>query len=576
MRLRGGEADIPRFRQELARLTGRSDIDIWDLPAQYADGQRQVAFESRCLLALAGAAFLAALLLLGQFLARYAADIAGDLRTLRAVGLTTWQALLCGAAGPAVAGTAGAVAAAGGAIVASRWFPIGIAALLEPSPGISTDWVVLGPALVIVPVLVTGGALLIVRAALRATAAGTAIRRLALAAAAVRAGLATPVLIGIRFALESGRGRTAVPVRPALAGAVIGVLGIVGAFTFARGVTDSVAHPERWGQTYQLVAETGRNGEDWSPTATLTAALGRLPDVTGVDDSRVAVATAAGGRDSVTLYEYAAGAKSVPVVVLSGSLPQTADQVLLAPRTLDALHARVGGRVRLTGSTGTGRDLTVSGSGLVPEGSHNSYADGGWVTSAGYQSLFRGFKYHLVLVTLAPPAQTADAPAVLAAQLAHTRPELASTEFDPADPPEEAADLLQVQELPVVLGLFLAVLALGAVGHALVTGARRRAADIAILRTLGLTRWDCRVIFVTQSAVLAAVGLVAGIPAGLATGRLLWHAVADYTPVQYVPPLDVSVVLVTIAAAIALAGLLAALPGHRAARLPVARILRTE
>ena len=107
VRLRGGEAGIPRFRQELARVTGRSDIDIVDLPARYASVQRQISFESRCLLALACAAFLAALFLLGQALARYTADAAGDLQTMRAVGMTAWQAVLCAAAGPAVAGWLG-------------------------------------------------------------------------------------------------------------------------------------------------------------------------------------------------------------------------------------------------------------------------------------------------------------------------------------------------------------------------------------------------------------------------------------------------------------------------------------
>jgi len=417
--------------------------------------------------------------------------------------------------------------------------------------------------------------MLAAQAALRATARDAPVHSSALTAAATRAGLATPVVIGIRFALEPGRGRSAVPVRPALAGAVIGVLGIVGAFTFAHGITDSLAHPERFGQTFQLVAETGRNNQDVGPTAKVIAALDKSPDVTGVDNSRVAVATAAQGRDSITLYEYAAGPKPMPVVVLSGSMPHTADQVLLAPRTLAFLHARVGGRVWLTGSRGS-RDLTVSGSGLVPEGSHNSYADGGWVTEAGYQGLFSGFKYHEVMVTLVPSARTADAGSVLAAQISHGQPALKDLEFDPIDPPDEVAELLQVRVLPVVLGIFLAVLALGAVGHALVTVARGRANDIAILRTLGLTRRDCRLILTTQSTVLAVVGLAFGIPAGLTIGRLLWHVVAEYTPVQYVPPLAMGVLLAITPAAIVLAGLLAAWPAHRAAHLRVAQILRTE
>ena len=576
VRLRGGEADIPRFRQEMTRVTGRSDIDIWDLPAQYADAQRQITFESRCLLALAGAALVAALFLLGQTLARSAAAATGELQIMSAVGLTTWQAALCGAAGPAVAGLAGAVIAAGGEVVASRWFPIGTAALAEPAPGVSVDWVVIGPALIAVPVLVAAGAMLVTRAALRATARDAPARSSAVAGAVTRAGLAAPAVIGVRFVLEPGRGRSAVPVRPALAGAIIGVLGIVAAFTFSHAVTDSVKHPERFGQTFQLVAETGRNGHDVSPAPTLISALDKSSQVTGVNDARVAVATADQGRSSITFYEYAAGRKPMPVVVLHGTMPHAADQVVLAPRTLASLHARVGGRVWLAGNKGAGRFMTVSGSGLVPEGSHNSYADGGWMTSAGYQSLFSGFKYHEVMITMAPGDQSERAEVTLAARIEHSQPALQTLDFEPADPPEEVTELRQVTVLPVVLGIFLALLAAGAVGHALVTMTRRRATDIAILRTLGLTRPNCRLIFATQATVLAVTGLIFGIPAGLVAGRSIWRVVASYTPVQYVPPLALGVLLAVAPGAILLAGLLAAWPGHRAVHLQITQILHAE
>ncbi len=78
VRLHGGEAAIPPLRRDIARLTGRSDIDIWDLPSQFSETQRQISFESRCLLALAGAAFAATLFLLGQRRVGNAGDRPGD------------------------------------------------------------------------------------------------------------------------------------------------------------------------------------------------------------------------------------------------------------------------------------------------------------------------------------------------------------------------------------------------------------------------------------------------------------------------------------------------------------------
>ncbi len=40
--------------------------------------------------------------------------------------------------------------------------------------------------------------------------------------------------------------------------------------------------------------------------------------------------------------------------------------------------------------------------------------------------------------------------------------------------PTEVAEIRQVRILPIVLGIFLALLAVGAVGHALATAVRRR------------------------------------------------------------------------------------------------------
>src|SRR4029453_17521296 len=77
-------------------------------------------------------------------------------------------------------------------------------------------------------------------------------RRSSVAGLAARAGAPVPLTVGASFALDRGRGAQAVPVFPALLGAVVGVLGVVGALTFAAGVDDAAAHPERFGQVSQL------------------------------------------------------------------------------------------------------------------------------------------------------------------------------------------------------------------------------------------------------------------------------------------------------------------------------------
>jgi ABC-type lipoprotein release transport system permease subunit len=575
VRLRGGESAIPQFRADLARVTGRSDLDVGDLWAQYRDGQRSLSFEARSLVAFAGAALIAALFLIGQAIVRYAAASTSELQTLRALGMTPRQSVVMAAAGPAIIGCLGAVVAIVIGYLASHWTPIGSASRIEPHPGLSFDWVVFGPGLVVIAVLVSAGATVAAWLAVGAARRTQVSRTSSVAAAVARAGLPAPVVIGTRFALEAGRGRTSVPVRPALIGAIVGVLGIVGAFTFARGVNDAAGNLDRFGQTYQSADFAGYNSQNFGPTDKVISALQADPNVTGVDDALTAVATGPGGNDSISLYEYSGGNKPIPVVITSGRMAAAADEIVLAPRTLAAMHTAVGKRVQLTGSNGS-KTFTVTGSGLVVEGPHNSYADGGWVTGAGYNSIFKGFKFRIVLVSLRKDAQGPNESAALTAAISKNDASLSSVSFSPPEQPSEVQQLREVRKLPIALGIFLVLLALGAVGHALATAVRRRAHDLAVLRALGMTQGQCRWVVVTQATVLAIIGLIFGVPLGVAIGRTVWRSVATYTPLQYVPPLAFWALVLVAPAALVIANLLAAWPGHRAARLRIAQILRAE
>ncbi|MEP7019679.1 MAG: FtsX-like permease family protein, partial [Pseudonocardiales bacterium] len=574
VRLRGGEAALPQLRRDIALVSRRSDIDILDVPDLLRSGQRSIAFESRCLVAFAGAAFAAALVLIGQAIARYAAASTAELQTMRALGMTPRQSIAMAAAGPTIAGVAGASLGAFAAYVAAHWFPIGDAALAEPAPGAKVDWLVFAPGIALTCLLVSGGAVMAGWLALGAARRAGAARRSSVAAAAARSGLPVPIVVGMRFALEAGRGRTSIPVRPALVGAVVGVLGILAAFTFSRGVTDAAGHPERFGQTFQVGAFVGISDQSFGPVEKALPVLIASPDVAGVSDARTAVATGPGGKGSVSLWVRSDGPKVLPVVVTSGRMPKSADEVALAPRSLAALHTRVGAHVRLAGNKpGT---FKVTGTALVPEGPHNGYSDGGWLTDAGYDSIFRGFKFRLILVALRSGTDASVVGPQLAAAVSKAAPQWDAITFDKPDPLSEIADLRQVRILPIVLGLFLALLAVGAVGHALATAVRRRSHDLAVLRALGMTQWQCRGVVVTQASVLAVFGLLLGIPLGLAVGRTVWRFVADYTPLQYVAPMAVWTLLLVGPAALLIANALAAWPGQRAARLRIAHILRAE
>ncbi|HEX6856540.1 MAG TPA: FtsX-like permease family protein [Streptosporangiaceae bacterium] len=577
IRLRNGRADLPRFRADLARVTHRNDIDIWDNLGTFGVAAQQVdSFEAACMLAFGLAALAAAIFLLGQSIARYISATVAELQLLRAVGMTPRQAVVAAAAGPfltAIAGTALGVAAA---IVVSQWMPIGAAALVEPGPGISADWLVLGVGGAVIPLLVLAGSAAVAAAAVAAGRAARPARRSSVALALTRAGAPVPLVIGSRFALEAGRGRSAVPVRPALAGAIVGVLGVLAAFTFTAGVTDAAHHPERFGQTAQLLLYVGMNGQTPPRVPEALAAVARDPGVAGLNDARIAVAYS--GNVPLTTYSIApVGGKQIPVVLTAGRLPAGAGEIVLAPISAQDLHANVGSVIPVSGGPGT-RRYTVTGIGFVPNGPHNGYADGAWVTPAGYQQIFTGaryaYKFRIAEVTVRPGADVAAVGRRISKVASQTARQTAA--FQVAPPPDEVRQIRDVSVLPVALSGFLALLAAGAVGHALATAVRRRRHELGVLRALGLTRPQSWLVVITQASLLALIGLVFGVPLGLALGRRLWHQVAETTPLAYHPPLAVWALLLIVPAGLLAANLLAVWPGHRAAGLRSGQVLRTE
>jgi FtsX-like permease family protein len=579
IRLKGGTAAIPAFRADLARVTGRSDIDVWN-NREFFGGviERTTWYEAACLFAFALAALVAAIFLIGQSVARYTSATVADLQVLQAVGMTPRQAVASATAPPLLAAAAGATLGVVAAIVASRWMPIAAASYQEPHPGVSADWLILGPGWVLAPVLVAAGSAAAAALALAPRRRRAVPRRSAVAAAAASAGLGVPVVVGARFALEPGRGRAAVPVRPALLGAVAGVLGVLAAFTFSAGVSDAAANPARFGQTWQLDTFLGLSGHDFTPAAgQVLRAAAADSDVTGVDDALVGGAQS--GQVSVESFTYdAVGGKQVPVVLTGGRMPAAADEIALAPTTASDMHAAIGSVVRLAGAAGP-RALTVTGIGFVPQGPHNTYDEGAWLTPAGYNRLFRGahyaFKFHLAVVSVRPGADVQTTAIRLNKAAAAVKGGEAFP-FSPPPPLSQVQTVRDVAALPLALSAFLAVLAVGAVGHALSIAVRRRRHELAVLRALGLTRWQSRLVIGTQATLLALVGLAFGIPLGIALGRILWHAAANMTPLAYNPPWALLALLLIAPVALLAANLLAAWPARRAARLRTAHILRTE
>jgi hypothetical protein len=256
----------------------------------------------------------------------------------------------------------------------------------------------------------------------------------------------------------------------------------------------------------------------------------------------------------------------------------TRNEIALAPDTALQLHAVIGSTIRLAGGSAP-KAVKVTGIAFVPSGPHNGYADGAWLTPAGYDRIFAGarysFKFHTATVTLRPGANVRAAARRLNAAAAAIDGGGAFT-FAPPPAQPEVQQIKELEVLPLALAAFLAVLAFAAVGHTLSIAVNRRRHELAVLRALGMTRLQTQMAIATQASLLALVGLALGVPLGLALGRGIWRVVAGFTPLAYHPPVAGWALLLIGPIALVGANALAAWPGRHAARLRTGQVLRTE
>jgi ABC-type lipoprotein release transport system permease subunit len=131
-------------------------------------------------------------------------------------------------------------------------------------------------------------------------------------------------------------------------------------------------------------------------------------------------------------------------------------------------------------------------------------------------------------------------------------------------------------EAPDLLAGSLALGAVVALGLCLVASVRRRRRDLALLKALGFTRAQLAWTVAWQSTIAAAVGVIAGLPAGAALGRWLWDLFARSIYVVPDAPVPAVSLLLVAGAAFVLANAVAAFPGAYAARTPAALVLRAE
>jgi ABC-type lipoprotein release transport system permease subunit len=563
MTLKRGEADFDAFHAGVERTLG-GPTNVVHGPEIFGTKKlHNIAHVERAgLLLFALTVLLGAGVLVGQALVRAVAAGAGDLPTWRAIGADRTTAVPAMVLPSVVSGAIAAVATVATALALSPRFPIGFTRRFELDPGVHADWMVLGLFALGVAIVVVGAAWL--TAEIRVRRGDRSPTRPPLVAGAMSLDMPPAMLIGARLASEPGRGRRAVPVRSALLGAIVGVVGLVGCLTFRAGLADTVDDRARAGVVWDF--EFAQTGEFTPETQKMVENDDAVDDILHAKWARAV--TIDGKGTSVFGMESVRG--DIALKIVEGRAPEGPDELAIAPATMQDLGIHVGDEVQVGPNE---RPMRVVGSALLPPSSHTQYDQSAWTTLDGLAALAPDgvdpydFYEDRLLVRWKDGADVAAAQERL----------LPLVEWgDAAAIPEQVAGLRFVRTLPFFLALFFAVLGSATVAHALVTTVRRRKHDLAILRSIGFTRRNSRFAIAWQATLLTIAGLLVGVPLGIIVGRAAWKQVAEDFPVVYVPPLALLGVLLVVPVALLIANLLAAGPARAATRIRPAQVLRTE
>ena len=587
VRVRGGAAGWNAFAASAMRVDrgailqpGGGDV----LQGAAASAERGTHLEAVALLLFGGLAAFVTVLLAGQAMTRQVLLEEGDLTILAGLGMSRAQIAAMVVLRAGLTGVAGGALAVAAAVAASPLMPVGLARLAEISPGISVDAVVLTAGFLTIVVLVAALAAL---PAWRVSRRGPGPRgdgtgRLGtprLGGLLTRSPLPLTTVMGVRFGLERGRGRTAVPVGTALAGAAAAVLAVTAALTFGASLDQLVNSPRQQGWNWDVLV--GNLNATSDPAGQIVPRLAGDPLV----GSYSALTVLQGGGFTVDgaavantfVFDPLKGAVFPPL--LDGRPPRTPGEIVLGSSTLRQIGRHVGQTVKFWTPAGA-TTMRVVGRMIVPSVGDiltNDLGQGAWVP-ASYFRRFNAEAARLRLASAPPPFYqlfaVRYAPGVPPAQ-AFTR---LRHDFGPTVlrhiPGQNIVNLQSVDGLPLVLAGLAAFLGAVTLGNTMMIFVRRRRRDLAILKTLGFRRRQVAAAVAWQATSFILVALAAGLPLGVAAGRWAWDLAAAQLESAAPPVIPALAIALIVPTALLAGNALAAIPARTAARTAPAISLR--
>jgi hypothetical protein len=584
VRLRHGASDLPAFESRARALGGES---VSDLDTEAAAIESSVHPQVIGWWILSGLAALVGLIVVAQALSRQAEVEADTFATLSALGVSRRQLVLLGVARSVAVGVAGAAAGVLLALLLSPLTPVGEARLADPSPGFGVDLFVLAPVVVVALVAVVALGLWPAIRAARLTRDGAPApvpRPSRVVAALITAGAPPSVLMGVRHALERGRGRNAIPVGSALLGSILAVTALCATGVFGSSLNHLTTTPSLYGQPFDAwFSPEDLNGQ--AQATRMLAAIEAQPAVT-------AITAGISGDIKVngTTVDALAGRAlrgSLLLTTTDGRLPVAPNEIALGISTLHRVHARVGSLVHVVtplpqGGSRTGSYRVVGATAFPPDFGTGGLGTGAVTTLTGLLGPQCPPGAARLSCQLEAVYQTAGAFLVQVApdqagratldRLAWAYPAAVNYPV----PPTDLVNFGESVNFPLILGLVLIVFGVATLLHVLVVSVTRRRREMGLLKSLGFVRGQVASMVWWQTTAVAVVGIVVGVPAGIAIGRLVWQAFANSFGVVAIPVVVGWVIAVVALGTLAVALLLAVGPALVAARSRPAGLLRSE
>jgi ABC-type lipoprotein release transport system permease subunit len=576
---------LDQFRDDVQGVVDRfpetgGQLFVVDEHQQAANVSHAIRPQSVALLLFATIVALALVLIIGQIIVRQILVAANEHPTLRALGFSRAELASVGLIESGVVIVAGAAVAVVVAVVTSPLMPIGPARVAEPHPGLAINWAILAVGFV---------AIVLVFAARVLPSVWYHTRQLDRSAGGSPAsGLTRPTLVldilnrsraplsltvGARLALDTGHGRSAVPVRSTLATTALAIAAVAAAVTFGSNLTRLVDTPRLYGQTWQVSIDAEFAQVARADVDTL---LSRQPGVSGWTYGNHTEA-AIDGRP-IAGIELAAGNGSLAVPgLLEGRAAATPDEIVLGTNTLSDLHRRVADTVVVTAQDGSSRTMTVVGRAVFPffgQGEVTPTGLGDGAALLDFDTSADAFNFVLVDVDSGPARNRDIAGLTAAFRASGVCPDGCNAVT--TQPPTDVSNYARIKATPLVLAGVVALLALATIADLLITSTRLRRRDFAVLQSLGFLRRQVSVSVAWQATIIAAIALAVGLTTGILAGRWTWMNFAQHLglgAVTGVPPVPI---LLTVPVGLAVANGIAAMPARRAAHRRPGPALRSE